>query len=190
MKHLKNALRITFWTLVELPVMLLSFIVVPIALLFVKEEDNHLPSWAKWWETYDYDINGDPPWQGPEHANGQQRTYYWRLRWLLRNKAGYFSYTVTGFEIDETVVYRAWGDVYTSNIPGHSGFLYAECDKGGKTYPCYYYVMQIGNTSRCVRLYFGWKFRHDRPVNEWPKHKHLAAFVNAPGINQFGVPTE
>lgn len=174
MKHVWNIISIlgiwfiTFW------LDLLSFIVVPIALLFCGKNDHALPGWARWWETYDYGINGDPPWQGVEHANGREHTYWWRLRWLLRNRLGTFSYEVLGLPLIQ-VEYSAAGDVMTGNIPGHSGFLYAEAQVNAAhpdfyfAYPCYYFVRQWGSSEYCIRIYLGWKFRRADPVAKWPK---------------------
>lgn len=184
LRHLSNIILILAHEVICLIVDLLSFIVVPIALLFCGEDDTHLPKIFKWWETYDNDINGDVYWHGPEHADGHQKEYWWRLRWLLRNRSGTFAYTVLGFDKARVKEYKVYGDVMTGNIPGHEGFLYAEavCDK--QTYPCYYYIKRIGNTDRCLRLYFGWKFRQSKSVEQWPK-EGLTQFVFHPWFNKF-----
>jgi len=170
MKHAKNVLLILAVLCLDLLVQAVGFVVVPVALLFCKPTDAHLPTWAHWFETYDYDINGDPPWQGPQHANGHQREYWWRLLWLLRNRTGIFSTDILGFQQSQVMKYEAWGDVYTGNIPGHSGWLYAEATlPKGRMRPCYYIVYQWPKSRRCFRLYAGWKFRQAQQVRYWPK---------------------
>lgn len=183
-RHLCNFLHILLIFIVSLPVTLLTFVVVPLALIGLTPEDKHLPRWARWWETYDNDINGDGPWAGPEHANGQQNTYWWRLRWLIRNKTGVFSYEVTGMDRAEVFDYSTQGDVLTGNRPGHSGNLYAEAymNDGRRIFPCYYFVRQWGNSNRCIRIYAGWKFRQSKRVSLWPT-TGLAQFVLS--INPF-----
>src|SRR3990172_7477973 len=174
----KNVILIFSIQFIHFFVDLSAFIVVPLALLFVSEKNNHLPRWFRWYETYDYDINGDEPWQGWEHANGKQRTYWWRLRWLLRNRVGTFSYEHMGFDLALVYKYRVVGDVYTNNRPGHSGKLYAEAllHDGKTVIPSYYYVRQWGKSGRCLRAYAGWKFRRAEPVNKWPE-QGLVSFV-------------
>lgn len=165
--HVSNIIKLMLKFIVDFIVMISALIVVPIALLFVNEEDNHLPKWARWYETFDNDINGDIYWQGPEHANGKQRSYWWRLRWLFRNPIGTFSYEKMGITLTPQSTFQVWGDPFTGNIPRHEGSLYAEATENGKMYPCYYVVKQWGNTSKCFRLYLGYKFRKSRPIEGW-----------------------
>ncbi len=182
-RHVKNVALILCVQAIEIPVVLLSYLVVPIALLQCKPEDENLPRWARYWQTYDYGINGDEPWAGPEHANGHQTEYLWRLKWLLRNKTGVFSHEVTGFDQFDVFSYYTEGDVLTGNRPGHSGYLYAEAHlKNGRMYPCYYIVHQLGNSNQCFRLYAGWKFRQAKRASLWPK-SGIAQFVVS--INPF-----
>lgn len=174
--HLRNFWLIGTRFFLSFVMELLAFVVVPIALVGLKEEDNHLPEWARLWETYDNDINGDIYWK-EEHAQGKERTYWWRLKWLIRNAAGTFSYEYLGFEMNNNVEFKLWGDHMTSNrAPAHSGFMYAEAWVDGKMYPCYYWVRQWGDTERCIRWYAGWKFRMARPVEDW-KTEGQVSFV-------------
>lgn len=178
MKHIKNISRILGLFVISLAMDLLSFIVVPIALIGLKETDNHLPKWARWWETYDNDINGDIYWHGAEHANGKQRTYWWRLKWLLRNMSGTFLYEVMGAKLKSDVYYVVEGDVYVADRPhGKSGFLYAEAHSDGKMWPCYLYVKQWGKTGRCLRLYLGWAFKFSRPLEGWERSERNVQYT-------------
>lgn len=177
-KHLKNFVKIFVCFLAALVVDLLAYIVVPIALLGLKPEDKHLPKWARWWETYDNDIDGDIYWRGEEHADGQQSTYWWRLRWLLRNTGGIFQHEVLGIHLSNKVRYVIHGDQYIADRPhGKSGWLYAEAWDGNKMYPCYLIVHQWGNTNRCLIGYFGWRFKHSRPLADWDYSDHQVQFV-------------
>lgn len=51
---------------IELPLEILAFFVVPIALLFCGKESEKLPRWAAWFDDPDYGINGDDGWRN-EH---------------------------------------------------------------------------------------------------------------------------
>lgn len=136
-----------------------AWIVVPIALLFCGPQDENLPEWASWYDEIDYGINGDPYWKGPEHSNGHEREYLWRLRWLLRNTATTFATKVQGFEYNKDDRFYAFGDSETSDQPvGHSGSIIATViTEENKQYHMFYGVQRIGNTSYCVRVYLGYK---------------------------------
>ena len=144
---------------VSLPVLLIGFVLVPILLAFCKPEDESLPRWAMWWDEPEYGINGDPYWKGTDHANGHEREYWWRLRWLLRNKTGGWSYYVLGFNSANIRSLVFVGDPDTSNRPiGHSGEVMVQVTLiDGSTRECYYIVKQWGNSGRCFRGYFGHK---------------------------------
>ena len=66
---------------IELPLEILAFFVVPIALLFTKESDDHLPRCFRWFEDADdfYDgqsaaINGDGGWRRDHFPPPKNRT--------------------------------------------------------------------------------------------------------------------
>lgn len=145
--------------LLSLPVWALSFIVVPVAVAFCKRDDEHLPHALRWWDEPTYGINGDPYWCGPEHANGHEREYLWRLRWLFRNSLGGWSHDVMGFSSSRIQVIEWSGDPDTQNRPaGHSGSCYIKVTlDDGSVRECFYIVKQWGNSGRCFRGYFGYK---------------------------------
>jgi len=160
----------TFWSdmlksfllnLLSVPVWALSFIVVPVALLFTSQKDTHLPSWAAWWDDPLYGVNGDPYWALPEHSNGQQTKYIWRLRWLFRNSLGGWSNDVVGFKTNDIVSIEYSGDPNTSNRPvPKSGVLHIEVTlKDGSKRFCWYVIHQWGSSKKCFRFYFGWKLK-------------------------------
>ena len=158
MKHVENLLLIFGLVCIDLPVTLLGVIVVPIALLFCDSESEHLPNFAWLWDNDETGINGDGGWRGPEHANGQERTFWWRFLWLaLRNPANNWSYYVLGWKTTAQTTYRTGGDPMTSNRgPGHPGAVYIEAFEAGRMYPCYYVVWRWSK-GRCLRIYLGWK---------------------------------
>ncbi len=144
--------------LLTIPIDIAGFVIVPLALLLCSKEDEHLPHLFYWWDEPEFGINGDPPWRGPEHANGHEREYVWRVRWLFRNRTGGWAFGVQGINSANisAVVYE--GDPNTGNRPGHSGDCYIKVlMNDGKEYECYYHVSQWGNSDKCVRGYFGHK---------------------------------
>lgn len=144
--------------LVSLPVLLSSYIIVPVALAFCREDDEHLPHWLSWFDEPTYGINGDDPWRGPEHANGHEREYKWRLRWLFRNALGGWSHDVMGFNAADITAVEWKGDPDTSNRPGHSGECWIRVTlRDGSQRECYYVVKQWGDSAVCWRGYFGYK---------------------------------
>ena len=118
--------------LVELMLEILSFVVVPVALLFCKKDDEHLPKIFRWFEDANdyYDgkcaaINGDSGWREKHYPEPTNRTYKARLLWLLRNKIGRFSSEINGVKVDDVNPYsiETLGDPYiTSNGGKKSGF--------------------------------------------------------------------
>lgn len=181
MKHVKNILKVFGIFLIELPLDLSSFIVVPIVLLFCKKEDARLPKYFAWYDDYNYGINGDLPWQGPEHSNGKYREYRWRVRWLLRNRVNTFSVAILGLNSREITKLDISGDIETENKPvGHSGWQYiVATTKDNKKYFCYYVVYQYPFfKEKCFRAYIGWKLKdiaeeyfednilHNKPTRE------------------------
>ena len=165
-KHVKNLIRIFIMSIITLPVELSAYIIVPIVLLFVSKDDNNLPTMFSWYDDWKYGINGDPYWQGSDHAGSEEkaRTYWWRVKWLTRNKATTFFHNVVGVKIDPAGYINHYGDPATEDQPlGHSGWQYIEYHKDGKMWPCYYFVYQYGNSSKCLRAYWGWKLKDYYP---------------------------
>ncbi len=162
--HLANSIRICCKYVASLFIDTLSVLVVPVALLFCKKDDEHLPRWAKWWDEVEYGINGDSYWK-ENHAKGAERSYFWRWAWLLRNKAvGYAN--LVGVKIDDRRETRVWGDKDVSDQPvGKAGWLYIEECPEYYTYPCYYMVMQYGSLPLCFRFYAGFKLKDLNRVN-------------------------
>lgn len=150
-----------FRTLLNIPVWLLSLPLVPLGLLFCSKDDTNLPKALSWFDEPTYGINGDIYWQGPEHANGHQREFLWRWRWLVRNSLGGWSHRVMGFHYSEMESIWWLGDPKTSNRPeGHSGVQHIVITlKNGKKKECGYIVKQWGNSSTCFRFYFGYKLK-------------------------------
>ena len=136
---------------------LLGFIVVPIALLFCDADSNHLPAWAQWWDNDRDGINGDgltgiSGWRGPEHANGRERTFWWRFWWLVvRNPGNNFAYLCGAVPLGEFNSSTNAGGLIGSG-GGDSGYIFVTCDNCW----CFYAILPYSST-RCVRIALGWK---------------------------------
>ena len=172
----KQKLQIAKNVAVEIPLEILAFFVVPIALLFAKESDDHLPRCFRWFEDADdyYDgqsaaINGDGGWRREHFPPPKNRTYFARLCWLLRNRIGYFSVKYLGVKVldvqPSSVVTH--GDVLiTQNKGRKSGFCKVECRlKDGRERFGYYRTIRWCKRFY-IRVYVGWKLMDIAGANE------------------------
>lgn len=167
MLTIKETLQLLRIIVVEFLLEVLGYIIVPIALLFTKKEDDHLPKWARWFEdAHDYydgiiaAINGDSGWRNEHYPEPKNRTFWARLMWLYRNRIGYFSSQVNGVEvaqIDPTSV-TTIGDIHaTSNKGEKSSWCKVTCRlKNGKTRFGLYKIIKYSDKFYC-RIYVGWK---------------------------------
>ena len=166
----KEILRLILIILVELLLEILSFVVVPVALLFCKKDDEHLPKIFRWFEDANdyYDgkcaaINGDSGWREKHYPEPTNRTYKARLLWLLRNKIGHFSSEILGVKVDDVNPYsiETLGDPsITSNGGKKSGFCKVTCTlkDGRERFGLYKVVRYKGFLSGFYcRIYVGWK---------------------------------
>lgn len=144
------------WLLIGAPVLLvtaLSYLAAPFAVLF--EHNGRLPRWLRWFQTYDRDLYGDPPWQRAHP--GLYKTRLGMLLWLWRNPAGTFSYKFAGVWPEGIV--RRYGDRLVSNTPnGHSGCCLTKVDNAW----LYYHVRQWSESGKCLRIVLGWKLYEEQ----------------------------
>ena len=164
---IKETLQLLRIIVVEFLLEVLGYIIVPIALVFTKKEDDHLPKWARWLEdAHDYyegqcaAINGDSGWRNEHYPEPKNRTFWARLMWLYRNRIGYFSSQVNGVEvaqIDPTSV-TTIGDIHVTDNKGEkSSWCKVTCRlKNGKTRFGLYKIIKYSDKYYC-RLYLGWK---------------------------------
>lgn len=166
MLKFKELLQLFCIVVIELPLELISWVVVPIALLFCDEKSEHLPKWARWFEDANdyYDgkcaaINGDSGWREKHYPEPTNRTYKARLLWLLRNRIGHFSSEILGIKVDDVNPYsiETLGDPnITSNGSKKSGFCKVTCTlKDGRERFGFFRVVRYGKFY--CRIYLGWK---------------------------------
>lgn len=182
----KEILQLIAIISVELVLELLAFVVVPVALLFCKKDDEHLPKIFRWFEDANdyYDgkcaaINGDSGWRKKHYPNGKNRTYFARLRWLYRNRIGYFSSRVNGVKVSkiEPSSIRVQGNPkVTSNGGVISDFckVTLKLKDGRSRFGLYKTIRYKGFLSGFYcRIYIGWKLLDVAEMNEYNK----AAFM-------------
>lgn len=180
----------------EIPMELLTFIVVPIALLFCKKEDQRLPKWARWWDEDTYGINGEifdsngnllfrdgghcDPEKGRFPSPNKNRTYYARLRWLWRNRIGVYSTEVKGVKyadvIPESLVLL--GDDQVTGYNGSKGTVEALLrgkTKDGKDVFAYFGNI-VWSKKFYIRLYLGHKLFDISSIAKLPIKDRAAAF--------------
>lgn len=133
--------------------MLLGFLVVPIALLFVQGTEHfvkstpnprtryRLPRWAYLWDNEDDGLEG-PDKRVPERIRG--KTYIRRLYWLAyRNPFHNGSSEWLGFHAlnAELLFDKTWGD--PSDWAHTSGVRLALCRVRGEAWPGYAFLLKI-----------------------------------------------
>ena len=146
---------------VEIPIEILAFFVVPIALLACDEKSENLPKWASWFDDPDYGINGDDGWRNEHYPNGKNRTYFARLCWLYRNRIGNFSAKYLGVKVEDIDAnsVKTVGDVHATYNKGQkSTWCLTTCKlKNGKERFGYYREIRYGKSKWYCRIYLGWK---------------------------------
>lgn len=182
MLKFRELLQLLVIIIVELPLEIAGYIVVPIALLFTKKGDEHLPKWAKWFEDasdlYDGEnsaINGDSGWRKEHYPNGKNRTYFARLKWLYRNRIGYFSSRISGIKVSEIEPssVRKQGNI---KVASNGGVISDFCKvtlklKDGRSrFGLYKTIRYKGFLSGFYcRIYVGWKLMDVAEMNEYNK---------------------
>ena len=184
----KEILQLIAIISVELVLELLAFVVVPVALLFCKKDDEHLPKIFRWFEDANdyYDgkcaaINGDSGWREKHYPEPTNRTYKARLLWLLRNKIGHFSSEILGVKVDDVNPYsiETIGDPHIASNGGKkSGFCKVTCTlkDGRERFGLYKTIRYKGFLSGFYcRIYVGWKLMDICGMNKENKSTYLEA---------------
>ena len=176
---LKQKLQILKNVAIELPIEILHFIVVPIALLACDEKSENLPKWVAWFDENDYGINGDDGWKNKHFPNGKNRTYFARLCWLYRNRIGNFSAKYLGVkveDIDASSVKSVGNTLATENKGAKSTECLVTCRlKDGRERFGYYREIRYGKSKWYCRIYLGWKLMDICGMNEETKSAYLEA---------------
>lgn len=175
----KQKLQILKNVVIELPIEILHFIIVPIALLACDEKSENLPRWAAWFDKNDYGINGDDGWRRCHFKEPKNRTYFARLRWLYRNRIGNFSAKYLGVrveDIDASSVKSVGDTLATENKGAKSTQCLVTCRmKDGRERFGYYKEIRYGKSKFYCRIYLGWKLMDICGMNEENKSTYLEA---------------
>lgn len=173
----KQKLQVAKNVAVEIPLEILAFFVVPIALLFCGKESEKLPRWAAWFDDPDYGINGDDGWRNEHFSNGKNRTYWARLCWLCRNRIGAFSAKYLGVKVEDidANTVRTQGDVFATYNKGQKN---TECMvtckmKDGRERFGYYREIRYGKSKWYCRIYLGWKLMDVAGMREDNKAEYM-----------------
>ena len=182
MLKFRELLQLFAIIIIELPFELISWLIVPIALLFCKKDDEHLPKIFRWFEDasdhYDGEnsaINGDSGWRKEHYPNGKNRTYFARLLWLYRNRIGYFSSRINGVKVSEIEPssVRVQGNIkVTSNGGVISDFckVTLKLKDGRSRFGLYKTIRYKGFLSGFYcRIYVGWKLLDMAGMSEYNK---------------------
>ena len=173
----KQKLQILKNVAIEIPLEILQFLVVPIALLFCGKESEKLPRWAAWFDDPDYGVNGDDGWKNEHYPNGKNRTYLARLCWLYRNRIGVFSAKYLGVKVEDidANTVRTQGDVFATYNKGQKN---TEClvtckMKDGRERFGYYREIRYGKSKWYCRIYLGWKLMDIVGMRADNKHTYM-----------------
>ena len=176
---LNQKLQILKNVAIELPIEILHFIVVPVALLACNEKSENLPKLAAWFDDPDYGVNGDDGWREAHFPSPANRTYWARLCWLYRNRIGVFSAKYLGVkvgDIDSNTV-RTIGDTLATYNKGQKNTecLVACKMKDGRERFGYYREIRYGKSKWYCRIYLGWKLMDVVGMREDNKAQYLEA---------------
>lgn len=182
MLKFKELLQLFCIIAIELPLEILGYLIVPIALAFCDKNSERLPKWARWFEdandTYNgvnSAINGDSGWRKEHFKEPKNRTYFARLLWLYRNRIGYFSSKINGVkvsEIEPSSVRTQGNPRVTSNGGVISDFCKVTCKlKSGRTrFGLFKTIRYKGFLSGFYcRIYIGWKLLDVAEMSEYNK---------------------
>ena len=174
---LKQKLTVARNFAVEIPIEILHFFIVPIALLACDEKSENLPRWASWFDDPDYGVNGDDGWKNEHFPNGKNRTYLARLCWLYRNRIGNFSAKYLGVKVEDIDAnsVRAIGDTLATYNKGQKN---TEClvtckMKDGRECFGYYREIRYGKSKWYCRIYLGWKLMDVAGMREDNKAEYM-----------------
>lgn len=144
--------------LISLPLELSSFVVVPIALLFVKKGET-LPKWLMWYEEVNWPF-GDYGWKKDHFPEPTNRTWWARTRWLWRNRINGYQIAKQGYNVEKTDIstLRILGDPNVTSIRGRADtFCVVRVkDISQKEYFALYYEKKWCKYFY-LRMYIGWK---------------------------------
>lgn len=194
---------------VGIPVTLLGFPVVAVALLFRQEHDTPdtpftdprnppgwhrmvtLPAWALLWDNKFDGAEGDRRgWWNAYCLRTYGKTaqaYYSMWQWLAcRNPANYWSRVVTGVDVSQCTIRKIAGHDTVDELPGvrQWQFLVAEHDNGRRFYRLFCSLPWFFRPDRAVMIDIGWKMKlkHSRMSPDAPVADRIRGSVFTPSL--------
>ena len=168
--------RLLIYFILDITVNLIGYCINPILPLFADSEGN-LPSWLRWFQTYDSTLDGKEPrfieatsWlrqheRGVNDLNTTNTlyiaknalcTYILRVMWLYRNNAYGFAYSILGAKLPFNTLVRK-GTNTSDRSPAIEGSYFTVFeDADGVKYFQYKFVKDRGN-GKCYEASIGWK---------------------------------
>lgn len=136
--------------LVQLPlhflVMGLAWLLSPVLPLFAK--GDVLPKWLSWFQTPDNTLDGEGQF---DHLS----EYWRRVKWIQRNPAYGFAWTVLAATVNPEQEFKVWGNIYAKENPFKEGWSFMTTEEG---YFSFRYFKKTFE-GKCLKFRFGWKLR-------------------------------
>ena len=155
--------RFLTYFLADFTVNLMGYLLNPILPIFA-DSDGNLPSWLRWFQTYDSTLDGQEPrfiestsWLRTDGvAKNAICTYILRVMWLYRNNAYGFAYSILGGKAPFRTLSEE-GTNPSDRSPAIEGsYLRIFEDAEGVQYFQYKFVKQR-NATQCYEASIGWK---------------------------------
>ena len=155
--------RFLIYFILDLTINLVGFTINPILPIFA-DSDGNLPTWLRWFQTYDDTLDGKEPrfiestsWLRTDGvAKNFICTYVLRVMWLYRNNAYGFAYSILGAKLPFNTLVRK-GTNTSDRAPAIEGSYFTVFeDAEGTQYFQYKFVKDRGN-GKCFEASIGWK---------------------------------
>jgi hypothetical protein len=148
-------MRFLVYLLADIAANLIGYCINPLLPAFADSYGN-LPTWLKWFQTYDSTLDGQEPRfiESTSWLRGSQNviyTYILRVLWLYRNNAYGFAYSILGAKLP-LVVLSEYGVNPSDRAPAIEGEYLIKYDG----YFQYKFVKDRGN-GKCYEASIGWK---------------------------------
>ena len=152
--------RFLIYFILDLTINLVGFTINPILPIFADSKGN-LPSWLRWFQTYDDTLDGKEPRfiESTSWLRGSKNficTYVLRVMWLYRNNAYGFAYSILGGKAPFRTLSEEGTNTSDRNPAIEGSYLRIFEDAEGVKYFQYKFVKQR-NATQCYEASIGWK---------------------------------
>jgi len=154
--------RFLIYFILDLTINLVGFTINPLLPIFADSEGN-LPSWLRWFQTYDSTLDGQEPrfiastsWLRTDGvAKNFICTYILRVMWLYRNNAYGFAYSVLG--CIPIITISAEGTNPSDRAPAIEGSYFTVFEDADATRYFQYKLVKDRGNGKCYEASIGWK---------------------------------